>query len=181
MNAPADFRARRRPPAHGFALLEVLLALLLFSLGILGLLGLQAHAISSESDAQDRNRAALIADRCASQMQLQAHGLSMTSGAVNVAATLKSLCVSDAWSAYLQTPAQSGLPGNATLSVGDPVWRLGVPAAASAGGPALAPVSFDITVAWSTPARKTAGGAPSGQTAATPSQLVTTTTLLIQN
>ena len=72
----------RKPRAGGgFALLEVLVALLLFSFGILGLLGLQARAVSSESDAQDRNRAALIADRCASQMQLQASSLTMANGA----------------------------------------------------------------------------------------------------
>ena len=175
---PAFLDARRRR-GGGFALLEALIALLLFSVGVLGLLGLQARAISSENDAQNRDRAALIADRCASQMQLQANSLNMASGSANVAATLKNVCVSAAWSAYLQTPAQSGLPANATLSVGNPVWPHGVPAASNAGGPTLASVSLDITVAWSTPARNAI--TPSGTQAATPSQVVTTTTLLIQN
>ncbi|MCR6478167.1 type IV pilus modification protein PilV [Variovorax sp. ZS18.2.2] len=54
----------------GVALLEVLVSVLLFSLGILGLIGLQARAISLSTDAQDRNRAALLANDVASAMWL---------------------------------------------------------------------------------------------------------------
>ena len=171
----------RHGASGGFALLEVLVALLLFSLGILGLLGLQARAISTESDSQDRNRAALIADRCASQMQLQANSLTMSLGAANVAAALKGLCASDAWKAYMQAPAQSGLPSGASITVGDAVWPLGVPSSSgSAGGSPLVPITFDITVTWAAPARQVTGAA-SGQAAPVPSQIVTATTLLIQN
>ncbi|MDQ0025750.1 type IV pilus assembly protein PilV [Variovorax paradoxus] len=54
----------------GVALLEVLVSVLLFSLGILGLIGLQTRAISFSSDAEDRNRAALLANDIASEMWL---------------------------------------------------------------------------------------------------------------
>jgi type IV pilus assembly protein PilV len=54
----------------GFALLEVLVSLLLFSFGVLGLIGLQARAISLSTDAEDRNRAALLANDIASAMWL---------------------------------------------------------------------------------------------------------------
>lgn len=52
----------------GVALLEVLISVLLFSLGVLGLIGLQARAINLSIDAEDRNRAALIANDIAATM-----------------------------------------------------------------------------------------------------------------
>ncbi|WP_418118470.1 type IV pilus modification protein PilV [Variovorax sp. 350MFTsu5.1] len=55
----------------GVALIEVLVSILLFSLGILGLIGLQARAISLSVDAEDRNRAALIANEIATTMWTQ--------------------------------------------------------------------------------------------------------------
>jgi len=62
-------------PAHtsqsGVALIEVLVSILLFSLGILGLIGLQARAINLSVDAEDRNRAALIANDIATTMWIQ--------------------------------------------------------------------------------------------------------------
>lgn len=61
------------PPRQeaGVALLEVLVSVLLFSLGILGLIGLQARAISLSGDADDRNRAALLANEVASLMWIR--------------------------------------------------------------------------------------------------------------
>jgi type IV pilus assembly protein PilV len=57
-----------RDSQSGVALIEVLVSVLLFSLGILGLIGLQTRAISLSIDAEDRNRAALIANDIASAM-----------------------------------------------------------------------------------------------------------------
>jgi type IV pilus assembly protein PilV len=51
-------------------MIEVLVAVLLFSLGILGLVGLQAQAIKYSVEAEDRNRAALLANEIASAMWL---------------------------------------------------------------------------------------------------------------
>lgn len=65
---------RSRPTTSnqkGIALLEVLISLLIFSLGILGLIGLQTRALSLSIDAEDRNRAALLANEVASTMWLQ--------------------------------------------------------------------------------------------------------------
>jgi len=56
-----------RTSQSGVALIEVLVSVLLFSLGILGLIGLQTRAISLSIDA-DRNRAALIANDIAAAM-----------------------------------------------------------------------------------------------------------------
>lgn len=59
---------RERHAQGGFALLEILVSLLLFSFGLLGFVALQARAVSISSDAQDRNRAALLANELASVM-----------------------------------------------------------------------------------------------------------------
>lgn len=62
--SPSSARASQA----GVALIEVLVSVLLFSLGILGLIGLQTRAISLSLDAEDRNRAALIANDIAATM-----------------------------------------------------------------------------------------------------------------
>jgi type IV pilus assembly protein PilV len=54
----------------GMALLECLMALLIFSVGLLGLLGLEARVMNISVDSEDRNRAALFAGELASQMWL---------------------------------------------------------------------------------------------------------------
>jgi len=55
---------------RGMALLECLMALLIFSVGLLGLLGLEARVMNISVDSEDRNRAALFAGELASQMWL---------------------------------------------------------------------------------------------------------------
>lgn len=57
-------------PQRGMALLEVLVSVLLFSLGILGLIGLQVRAINYSVEVEDRNRAAMLANEIASAMWL---------------------------------------------------------------------------------------------------------------
>ena len=60
---------RPRPgQQRGITLLEVLVSILIFSFGILGLVALQARATQYSVDAEDRNRAALLADDMAAQM-----------------------------------------------------------------------------------------------------------------
>jgi type IV pilus assembly protein PilV len=50
------------------ALIEVLVSLLLFAFGLLGLIGLEATAINLSVDSEDRSRAALLANEIASYM-----------------------------------------------------------------------------------------------------------------
>ncbi|MDR2450445.1 MAG: pilus assembly protein PilV [Candidatus Accumulibacter sp.] len=52
----------------GVMLLEVLIAILVFSLGILTIIGIQATSIKLTADAQLRTRAALLADRLVGEM-----------------------------------------------------------------------------------------------------------------
>jgi type IV pilus assembly protein PilV len=53
---------------RGSMLLEALIALLLFSMGILGLMGLQAIAIKNSADAKYRTEAAFLANQIIGQM-----------------------------------------------------------------------------------------------------------------
>ncbi len=50
-----------RPKQHGFSLLEVLIAVLVLSIGLLGLAGLQATSLRYNHDAQLRGQASLLA------------------------------------------------------------------------------------------------------------------------
>jgi type IV pilus assembly protein PilV len=59
---------RRRPPPrrrsqHGIMLLEALIAILIFSLGILALIGLQAQSIRNSSEAKYRADASFLANQ----------------------------------------------------------------------------------------------------------------------
>lgn len=67
-------RPERRDPQRrrqcGVALIESLVSILIFSFGVLGLIGLEASAINYSVDAEDRNRAALFASDIASSMWL---------------------------------------------------------------------------------------------------------------
>jgi type IV pilus assembly protein PilV len=53
---------RRRAAQAGFTLLETLVAIVIFSIGMLGVVGLQARSIQFAVDGEDRSRAAQMAD-----------------------------------------------------------------------------------------------------------------------
>jgi type IV pilus assembly protein PilV len=55
---------------RGMALLECLMALLIFSVGLLGLLGLEARVMGISTDSENRSRASMLASEVASQMWL---------------------------------------------------------------------------------------------------------------
>lgn len=90
------------------AMIEVLVSILIFAFGLLGLIGLEASAINFSVDAEDRNRAALLASEIASSMWLA-----------------NSACVADAtlasqyavWQANINVPSTPmGLPAG-TLNI----------------------------------------------------------------
>jgi type IV pilus assembly protein PilV len=56
-----------RPPS-GIVLIDVMIAILLFSIGILGMVALQSSAIKLSSDANYRTNAAMFADQVISNM-----------------------------------------------------------------------------------------------------------------
>ena len=53
---------------RGVSMIEVLIVIVLFSFGLLGMVGLQARATQSSVGAEDNNRAALLANELATQM-----------------------------------------------------------------------------------------------------------------
>lgn len=85
MKHPLPCRARptasRQRPQRGFSLIEVLVSVLLLSLGVLGLIGLQARTMEMSGEAEDRNRAAMLADDAASLMWMQ-HSVTLSSAAL---------------------------------------------------------------------------------------------------
>ncbi|MDM0033580.1 type IV pilus modification protein PilV [Variovorax sp. J22P271] len=122
-----------RPPLPGsrrqagVALLEVLVAILLFSFGILGLIGLQARAISYSTDAEDRNRAAMLANEIATTMWLNN---SLTVPADTLAS----------WQLKVANATGGGLTGGVGTVTPDPVDH-----------------SADILITWKAPNRTAAG------------------------
>lgn len=73
LRAGAHRTLRRRPlgascSQRGVVLLEVLIAVLIFSLGVLGIVGLQAQSIRHVNDAQYRSEAIFLANAFISQM-----------------------------------------------------------------------------------------------------------------
>lgn len=100
LSKPPHARTQR-----GVALLEVLVSVLIFSIGLLGLLGLQARAISLSTDAEDRNRAALLANEIASTMWLSRSVSSVPAGA------------GSAWQTRVADVSKDGLPdGQVTVT-----------------------------------------------------------------
>ena len=86
-------------------LVEVLVALLVFSVGLVGMAALQARALSYSMSAEDTNRAALLANEMAVQM--------LTSQTVVIPGTQL-----DAWKARVADTTGSGLPnGSGDVSV----------------------------------------------------------------
>lgn len=71
-----DFKARTQ---SGVAMIEVMVAILIFSAGILGIVGLQATAISQVSDAKYRVDAANLADQLLGQIWADDHTTSVLS------------------------------------------------------------------------------------------------------
>ena len=98
----------RPPRLHsnqaGFTLLETLVAIVIFSIGLLGVVGLQARSIQFSVDGEDRNRASLMADDIVATMW----GNNIPSASLNATAR-----------AALEAGATGG-PYGATALVGAP-------------------------------------------------------------
>jgi type IV pilus assembly protein PilV len=97
--------APRCRAARGISLIEVLVVLVLFSFGLIGMVGLQARALQTSVGAEDSARAALLANDMASRMW----------GARSI--TLDAAVVDD-WNDRVADPTQGGLPNGAgTITV----------------------------------------------------------------
>lgn len=100
---------RAKRTQAGLTLIEVLVAILIFSFGLLGFVGLQARAIQYSVSAEDSNRAALLANEIASTMVMNNQVNTSPGGPLGAAIT--------AWKARVSDPRGVGLPnGVGTLS-----------------------------------------------------------------
>jgi type IV pilus assembly protein PilV len=113
---------------EGIALLEALIAILIFSFGVLGLIALEASAINFAADAEDRNRAAMIAGEVASDM--------WTAGTVNTGNAQLAAQIA-LWQTNISNPTTTGLT-NGTLVVTDVAGTTN---------------SANITITWKPPYR----------------------------
>lgn len=93
---PRPRSPHRTDGERGVALIESLVAILVLSFGLIGLLGLQARAAQVAATADDTNRAALLVDEMAADMWLDG-GV----GALDL----------DAWKKRCADPQQGGFSG----------------------------------------------------------------------
>ncbi len=117
----------------GVSLIEVLVAILIFSFGLVGLIGLQARAMQFSTGAEDTSRAALLANEMASTMVSQ-----QTMNTTTLAAAIT------AWQGRVADPTTAGLPsgvGSVTVDATAGVATITItwqpPSAASAAGDSL--------------------------------------------
>jgi len=95
--------SRRAAPVRGLSMIEVLVAIVLISFGILGLVSLQARAVQYSVSAEDSQRASLLANEIAAQMW----GANTVSLGADVVKT---------WQDRVADPSVAGLP-NASGSI----------------------------------------------------------------
>jgi type IV pilus assembly protein PilV len=96
-----------RTAQRGMTLLEVLVAILIFSIGMLGMVGMQARAMQYSVDSEDRTRAAMLANEAVAAMWVLGT-VSLDSGTVAT------------WVSRVQNQTASGLPNaNGTISAPD--------------------------------------------------------------
>ncbi len=100
MKTPA-IPSRCRRASAGFTLIEVLISILIFSLGVLGTVALQARAAQFTEQNGDRSRAAVLANELVSNMW------------AHQSATPDSTYLSS-WTTAVSNPGVSGLPNGSS-------------------------------------------------------------------
>ncbi len=101
-----------RSTQRGLSMIEVLIVIVLFSFGLLGMVGLQARASQTSVGAEDNNRAALLANELATLMWS------------NNTVSLPTASITD-WNTRVADPTGRGLPdGVGTVTVTGNVARI---------------------------------------------------------
>jgi type IV pilus assembly protein PilV len=103
-----------RPSACGFSLIELLVVLVLLSIGLLGMVGLQARAVQISVGAEDSAHAALLASDIAARMWVE-RTVSLPAAAI------------EDWNDRVGDVARGGLPeGQGRVDVSDGVATIRV-------------------------------------------------------
>lgn len=107
-------RSASKRSRRGFALIEVLVSVLLFSIGVLGLMAVHAKSSQTSVDSEDRGRAAILASQLASQMW------------ANNTVSLDDSTIST-WKTQVANTTGYGLPnGSGSVSVSDSIATITV-------------------------------------------------------
>jgi len=115
----------------GFSLIEVLVAMTIFSVGMLGLLGMYARSVSGYSDSKYRTDAAMLADGLISDIWVNRANMASYAYNGGAATAAVNLWLND---------VKATLPnGNATIAVGGN------------------PVQVQVTITWQPPDAAAAG------------------------
>jgi type IV pilus assembly protein PilV len=149
-------RPRPRPSSaqQGFMLIEALFGILLFSIGIIALVGMQGTAIKQSVDGKYRTDASLLANQLLGQMWASSHVTSALQADFNTANITNGSCNSTctpafrAWVAELNStlPGASANPPSIVITQ-TPGSTMGGPTG-TGGGPSSHVV---LTLFWQTP------------------------------
>lgn len=126
---PGVRRPRRHPSARGVVLLDVLIAVLVFSVGVLAIVALQAVAVQQSSQAKYRADATMLANALISRMwltdrQVATLSTSFATGGIGydewlatVAATLPGASTHPPQVTVASVPGGAGAPPSARVTV----------------------------------------------------------------
>lgn len=131
-----------RRTMRGYVLLEALVALLIFSLGLLGMIGFEAASTRIASDSRFRTEAAILVDELISKMSVDQRSTVAAKYAYDSASGIKG-AASDAWFNDRVVGA-SKLP-NASAKVD------------IANGAALDTLTVTVTLTWTLPGATKSG------------------------
>ena len=124
-------------PQRGVMLLEALIAILLFSIGILAVVGLQATSIAQVGQAKYRADAAFLANQVIAQMWADRNNIpsyAWNSGAAPAKVS--------AWANHVNSSLPAATTYKPTITVAPTVY---------AGPPAYTDYQVTVTVFWQTP------------------------------
>ncbi|MEI8171278.1 MAG: type IV pilus modification protein PilV [Rhodoferax sp.] len=105
-------RARQQT---GSMLIEVLIAILIFSIGILGIVGLQASAVTASTDARYRSEAALLANELIGRMWASDRTQTTLQAAYDSSTGTGAAYTAWAWSGTSGTAGTQSTPAKGTV------------------------------------------------------------------
>jgi type IV pilus assembly protein PilV len=136
---PQQPMRRARPKEAGFMLFEVLVAILIFAIGVLSLVGLQVASIKESGKAKYRTDATLLANELIGRMWVTDRSFA------NLSAQFESAGPGAAYTAWLPA-VQAALPG---VAANPPVVTVESVPAGGAGGTPSSLVT--VTLSWKAP------------------------------
>lgn len=158
-------------PAGGFSLIEVLVTLVLISIGLLGMVALQGRSIQYTQDSVQRTTAAMLANDLVEMIRAKPDGLPANSGFYKAAGTampaMPASCTpmpnsaADQLACWARQNVATALPGadDDLLTSSFYVCRTNVPGACNGAGDTI-----EIQLAWSVKSGECLDGDADGTT-----------------